>query len=51
MTKQAQRIIANAFARFYYIGETRGFEAWKTYVNDQKRKERLIKKIIDHMRK
>jgi hypothetical protein len=32
MTTQARRIIANAFARFYYVSETRGFEKWKEYV-------------------
>jgi hypothetical protein len=51
MTKQAQRIISNAFARFYYVNETRGFERWKEYVNFEKHKERLLKKTLDHWRK
>jgi hypothetical protein len=51
MTKQAQRIIANAFVRYYYIGETRGFEKWKEFVADQKRKERIMKKMIDHWKR
>lgn len=32
MTTQARRIISNAFARFYYVSSTRGFEKWKEYV-------------------
>ena len=48
MTNQAKRVIKNAFARFYYVGETRGFEKWKEYVEDQKRKERLMKKMLGH---
>lgn len=32
LTTQARRIISNAFARFYYTNETRGFEKWKEYV-------------------
>lgn len=51
MTMQARRIIANAFARFYYVSETRGFEKWKEFVEFEKRKERLMKKYIDHMKK
>jgi hypothetical protein len=51
LTSQARRIIANAFARFYYTGETRGFEKWKEYVQFEKKKERLMKKYIDHMMK
>lgn len=51
MTKQAQRIIANAFARFYYIGETRGFEKWREFVIESKRKEQILKKMLDHWKK
>lgn len=51
MTKQAQRVIANTFARYYYIGETRGFEKWRDFVNEQKRKERIMKKMIDHWKR
>lgn len=31
MKKQAERIIANAFASYFYTGITRGFEKWKEY--------------------
>ena len=31
MKKQAERIIANAFANYFYTGITRGFEKWKEY--------------------
>ena len=48
---QARRVISNAFARFYYVSETRGFEKWKEYVQFEKKKERLFKKYIDHWRK
>ena len=51
MTTQARRIISNAFARFYYVSETRGFEKWKEFVVFEKRKERLIKKYLEHMKK
>ncbi len=51
MMTQAQRILANAIARFFYIGESRGFEKWRDYVEDQRRKEYLIQKMIGHMRK
>eukprot|EP00347_Sterkiella_histriomuscorum_P005910 403354803 len=51
MTTQARRIISNAFARFYYVSETRGFEKWKEYVDFEKRKEKIFKKYIDHWRK
>jgi hypothetical protein len=51
MTTQARRIIANAFARFYYVSETRGFEKWKEVVEFEKRRNRLMQKIIDHWRK
>ena len=51
MTTQARRIISNAFARFYYVSQTRGFEKWKEYVAFEKNKERLMKKMIDHWRK
>ena len=30
------------------MGETRGMELWKTFVKDQQRKERLMKKMIMH---
>jgi len=51
MTSQARRIIANAFANFYYTGQTRGFEKWKEYTQFQKRREKLMRKVIDHWRK
>jgi hypothetical protein len=51
MTTQARRIISNAFARFYYVSETRGFEKWKEHVAFEKRKERLFRKYIDHWKK
>ena len=51
MTKQAERIIANAFANLYYTGETRGFERWKEFVKFEKHKESLLRKYINHWRK
>lgn len=51
MTSQARRIISNAFARYYYVNETRGFEKWKDFVTYEKHKERLLKKIGDRLRK
>lgn len=48
MTKQSQRILSNTFARFYYVGETRGFEKWKDYVRDHKRKQSLLRNMIMH---
>ena len=47
MTTQARRIISNAFARYYYVNETRGFEKWKEVVQFEKQKERLLKKIAE----
>ena len=51
MTAQARRIISNAFARFYYVNETRGFEKWKEFVISEKHKERLLKKMADRLKK
>jgi len=51
MTTQARRIISNAFAKFYYVSSTRGFEKWKEYVDYEKKKERIIKKTLDHWKK
>jgi hypothetical protein len=51
MTAQARRIISNAFARYYYVNETRGFEKWKDFVSYEKHKERLLKRIGDRLRK
>ena len=51
MTTQARRIISNAFARYYYVNETRGFEKWKEFVIFQKNKERIFKKIADRLKK
>lgn len=48
MKTQARRIISNAFARFYYVNQTRGFEKWKEVVNFEKQRERIIKKTLDH---
>lgn len=46
-----ERSLSNAFARFYYINETRGFEKWKDYVALQKHKEKVIRRTIEHWRK
>jgi hypothetical protein len=43
-------VLANAFAKYYYIGETRGFEKWKQAVEFDKRRERLMNKMIMHWR-
>lgn len=51
ITAQARRIISNAFARFYYVNETRGFEKWKEFVVFEKNKEKLLKKIGDRLKK
>jgi len=48
---QGKRILANAFARFYYINQCRGLEKWKDFVAFEARKERLLKKAIDHIQK
>jgi hypothetical protein len=50
MVKQAQRVLANTFVKYYYVGHTRGFEKWKEFVVSEKRKEGLIKKMINHWR-
>lgn len=50
MVKQAQRVLANTFVKYYYVGHTRGFEKWKDFVTSEKRKESLIKKMINHWR-
>ena len=49
LSEQAQRIIANTFARFYYVNQTRGFEKWKEYVQFENNKKKLLKKYFDHM--
>jgi N-glycosylase/DNA lyase len=49
--KQAQRVLANRFASFYYTGQTRGFEKWKEFVRYEKHKASLIKKTLDHWKK
>ena len=51
LSSQARRIISNAFARYYYVNETRGFEKWKEFVISEKKKERLLKKIGDRLKK
>ena len=30
--KQSDRVIGNAFARYYHIGIARGFERWKEWL-------------------
>jgi hypothetical protein len=51
LTKQAQRVLANRFVNFYYVGETRGFEKWKEFTEYERRKEMLLKRMLDHWRK
>jgi hypothetical protein len=36
---------------YYYVGQTRGFEKWKEFTANEKRKEKLMKRMIDHWRK
>jgi len=47
---QAQRVLANAFAKYYYTGETRGIERWKEFVEFEKRKEKILRRTIEHWR-
>lgn len=50
MRDQARRVIYNGFARWYYVGQTRGFEKWREYVEHKRRQESLMKKMINHWR-
>lgn len=51
MIKQAQRVLANTFVKYYFIGHTRGFEKWKEFVQQQKNRELLINKVINHWKR
>lgn len=47
---QANRIMANTFARFYYVKAERGIKKWKEVVEFQKHREMLLKDRINHLR-
>ncbi len=51
LTKQAQRVLANRFVKCYYIAETRGFERWKEFTEYERRKEVLLRRMVEHWRK
>lgn len=42
LRKMGERSLANRFARFYYVNETRGFEKWKEWIEFEKHKEKVI---------
>ena len=48
MRNQAKRVIYNGFARWYYVGERRGFEKWKEFVEHKRKQESIMKKMINH---
>jgi hypothetical protein len=51
MTKQAQRIISNAFAKYYYVGLTRGFEKWREHKDFENHKALLFKRMSSRLQK
>jgi hypothetical protein len=51
LTRQARRILSTYFARGYGNDTTRGFEQWKDYTRFMRRREYLMRKSLEHMKK
>eukprot|EP00351_Strombidinopsis_sp_SopsisLIS2011_P000417 CAMPEP_0116886090 /NCGR_PEP_ID=MMETSP0463-20121206/19771_1 /TAXON_ID=181622 /ORGANISM="Strombidinopsis sp, Strain SopsisLIS2011" /LENGTH=101 /DNA_ID=CAMNT_0004545825 /DNA_START=134 /DNA_END=439 /DNA_ORIENTATION=- len=51
LSKQAKRVVSNAFARSYYSGTRRGFETWRKYIDHEKHKEAILKRTLNHWKK
>ena len=45
MKNQGQKVLANAFARYYYVKANRGFNRWRDWLSAQKHRASIIDKI------
>lgn len=48
---QGDKVISNAFARFYYARLQQRFDLWKLQVEQQKEKERIIRRLLERQRR
>ena len=42
--------MSNAFARAYFKRVARAFEMWKTYITQDKHKEKIIRRTLEHFK-
>lgn len=45
LNNQGQRVLANAFARYYYVKANRGFNKWKDWLVAQKHRACVINRL------
>ncbi len=44
-------MLANTFAKYYYVNQTRGFEKWREVMEFERHKEATMRKTLNHWRK
>lgn len=50
LKRTGERSMSNAFARAYFKRVARAFEMWRTYITQDKHKEKIIRRTLEHFK-
>ena len=50
LKRTGERSMSNAFARAYFKRVARAFELWRTYITQDKHKEKIIRRTLEHFK-